>query len=42
MGISLQAERKRKKKKKSMMTELADAPRGKPLVVFHSSHDWKR
>ncbi len=42
MGISLQAERKRKKKQKSMMTELADAPRGKPLVVFHSSHDWKK
>jgi hypothetical protein len=36
MGISLQAERERKKnelkKKKAMMTELADAPRGKPLV----------
>jgi hypothetical protein len=42
MGISLQAQRERKKKKKNMMTELADAPRGKPLVVFHSSHDWKR
>jgi hypothetical protein len=44
MGISLQAERERekKKKKKNMMTELADAPRGKPLVVFHSSHDWKK
>jgi hypothetical protein len=39
MGISLQAEKK--KKKKHMMTELADAPRGKPLV-FHCSHDWKR
>jgi hypothetical protein len=42
MGISLQAQRYKKKKKKNMMTELADAPRGKPLVVFHSSHDWKR